>query len=103
MEITVQELKQKMDNNEDFVLIDVREPYEYQEFNIGGKLIPLGDIQAAIVDLEENIDKEIIVHCRSGARSAAAQQFLLKNDFKNVKNLSGGILAWIDAFGTQKA
>lgn len=99
MEITVTELKQRLDNNEKIKVIDVREPYEYEEFNIGAELIPLGTIQSKIVDLEEFIDDEIVVHCRSGARSAAAQQFLLQNDFKNVKNLKGGMIAWADAFG----
>lgn len=99
MEITVAELKAKIDNKENIKIIDVREPYEYEEFNIGAELIPLGNIQSRIGDLEEYIDDEIIIHCRSGARSAAAQQFLLQNDFKNVKNLTGGMLAWIEAFG----
>ena len=102
MEITVTELKQKLDNKEDIKVIDVREPYEYEEFNIGAELIPLGNIQAKIVDLEDYIDDEVVIHCRSGARSAAAQQFLLQNDFKNVKNLKGGMLAWIEAFGDGK-
>jgi rhodanese-related sulfurtransferase len=103
MEISVEELKAKLDNNEDIVVIDVREPYEYEEFNIGAKLIPLGEMQSRIGDIEEWMEKEIIVHCRSGARSAAAQQFLMQNEFKNVKNLTGGMMAWIDTFGTQQS
>ena len=73
MEITVQELKSKMDNKENFLLIDVREQHEYDEFNIGGKLIPLGEIMTAIADLEEHKNEEIIIHCRSGKRSFMAQ------------------------------
>ena len=96
MEISVQGLKAKMDNKEDFVLIDVREKYEYQEFNIGGKLIPLGEIMGALEDLEEFKGKEIIIHCRSGKRSAMAQQLMLQAGFSDVKNLAGGVLAWQD-------
>jgi rhodanese-related sulfurtransferase len=96
MEISVQGLKVKMDNKEDFVLIDVREKYEYEEFNIGGKLIPLGEIMGALEDLEEFKGKEIIIHCRSGKRSAMAQQLMLQAGFSDVKNLAGGVLAWQD-------
>jgi rhodanese-related sulfurtransferase len=96
MEISVQGLKVKMDNKEDFVLIDVREKYEDEEFNIGGKLIPLGEIMGALEDLEEFKGKEIIIHCRSGKRSAMAQQLMLQAGFSDVKNLAGGVLAWQD-------
>ena len=96
MEISVQGLKAKIDNKEDFVLIDVREKYEYEEFNIGGKLIPLGEIMGALEDLEEFKGKEIIIHCRSGKRSAMAQQLMLQAGFSDVKNLAGGVLAWQD-------
>lgn len=96
MEISVQGLKAKMDNKEDFVLIDVREKYEYEEFNIGGKLIPLGEVMGALEDLEEFKGKEIIIHCRSGKRSAMAQQLMLQAGFSDVKNLAGGVLAWQD-------
>ncbi|MEL6865400.1 MAG: rhodanese-like domain-containing protein [Bacteroidota bacterium] len=98
MTITVQELKQKLDQKEDFLLLDVREPHEYEEFNIGAKLIPLGNIPVAVDDLEDYREKEIVVHCRSGARSASAQQFLIGVGFKDVKNLTGGVLAWQEAF-----
>ena len=94
MEITVQELKAKMDNRENFLLIDVREKHEYDEFNIGGKLIPLGDIMTAIADLEEHKGEEIIIHCRSGKRSFMAQQLMIQAGYSNVKNLTGGVLAW---------
>lgn len=96
MEISVQDLKAKMDNKEDFVLIDVREKHEYDEFNIGGKLIPLGEIMGALGDLEDIKGKEVIVHCRSGKRSAMAQYLMLQSGFSDVKNLTGGVLAWQD-------
>jgi len=99
MTITVQELKQKLDNKEDFVLIDVREPHEFEEFNIGAQLIPLGQFAAQISDLEAHKSKEIILHCRSGARSGRAQQFMLANGFENVFNLTGGVLAWREMTG----
>ena len=96
MDITVQELKTKLDNNEDFVFIDVREPHEYEESNLGAKLIPLGDVLAKLPELEEFKEKEVIIHCRSGARSGMAQQLLQAEGFKNVRNVLGGILAWHD-------
>ncbi len=102
MIITVQELRKKMESGEKFTLIDVREPYEHHEFNIGGLLIPLGNIPAALDDLESHKDEEIILYCRSGNRSGMAQQFLLQQGFKKVLNLTGGMLAWVDAFGTSR-
>jgi rhodanese-related sulfurtransferase len=102
MIITVQELRKKMESGEKFTLIDVREPYEHREFNIGGLLIPLGNIPAALDDLEPHKDEEIILYCRSGNRSGMAQQFLLQQGFKKVLNLTGGMLAWADAFGTSR-
>ncbi len=99
-DITVQELKEKIDNNGDFVLIDVREPHENEEFNIGGKLIPLGTVPEAVTALsEEHEDDEVVVYCRSGRRSAAAKEMLKQAGLKNVRNLEGGVLAWVEAFG----
>lgn len=98
MDITVQELKQKLDNKDQFVFIDVREPYEYEEFNLGAKLIPVAQIMEAIPDLEEAKSQEVVVHCRSGARSGMAQQILQQAGFGNVRNLTGGVLAWQEAF-----
>ena len=93
--ISAQELKARMDAGEKLNLIDCREPYEYEEFNIGGKLIPLGKIQTMQVDeLEDLRDEEIIIHCRSGQRSMLACLILDTLGFKNTKNLTGGILAW---------
>jgi len=98
MDITVQELKQKLDAGEKFVFIDVREQWEFDEFNLGAKLIPVGSIQTALDDLEDHKNDEIVVHCRSGARSGMAQQFLQSVGYSNVRNLIGGVLAWKEAF-----
>lgn len=98
-DITVQELKSRMDQGESLVIIDVREQYEYDEFNIGGRLIPLGELPAKVDDLDDLKDTEIIVHCRSGARSAGAKGFLTQQGFTRVRNLIGGMNEWMRAFG----
>lgn len=91
-EITVQELKEKIDKGEDFQLIDVREDFEYETSNLGGQLIPLGGI---LIEAEKiNKDKPVVVMCRSGKRSAAAIMQLEQRGFTNLYNLNGGILAW---------
>jgi rhodanese-related sulfurtransferase len=96
--ITVQELKILKDQNADFQLIDVREPHEYEDVNLGGHLIPLGEIPSRYKEISK--DKQVIMQCRSGARSANAIQFLEQNfDYANLYNLEGGILAWLNAFG----
>ena len=91
-----------MDNNEKFVLIDVREPQEREEFNIGGEFIPIGRFQSAIPDLDGHKNEEVILYCRSGRRSGLAQQMLQQAGFSNARNLTGGMLAWIDAFGQKQ-
>ena len=98
-EITPAELKKLLDNKEDFVLIDVREPYEYDEVNLNGKLIPMGDA----LDRSEEIprDKKVVLHCRSGKRSGQACLILDTMGFTNTKNLVGGMLAWEEKFGRQ--
>ncbi len=94
-EITAKDLKTKMDHKENFVLVDVREPHEYQIAKIpGARLIPLGEITQRARELDTADD--IVVHCRSGARSAKAIQQLQKMGFKRLSNLKGGILAWSD-------
>jgi rhodanese-related sulfurtransferase len=98
-DITVQEIKTRRDNGEKLVIIDVREPYEFDEFNINGTLIPLGDLPGRLDELEEFKDSEIIVHCRSGARSASAKGFLTQNGFTKVRNMLGGVMAWQANFG----
>lgn len=102
MEITVQDLRQKLESGEHFVFIDVREPWEYEEFNLGAQLIPLNTLVNSMHELEEHKDEPIIVHCRSGSRSGMAQGLLLANGFKNVLNLKGGTMAWQEAFGNSK-
>lgn len=101
-DITVAQLKAKLDNKEDFTLIDVREIHEAEAFNIGARLIPLGTLGENLASLEDLKDSEIVVHCRSGARSAAAKQILEGAGFKKVSNLLGGMLAWQDAYGDTK-
>jgi len=98
-DITAQELKTRMDKGETLVIIDVREPYEFEEFNIGGQLIPLGDLPGKIDDLADLKDAEIIVHCRSGSRSAGEKAFLTQNGFTKVRNLLGGVMDWQANFG----
>lgn len=95
--ITVAELKARMDAGEKLNIIDVREPDEFAEFNIGARLIPLGQIQSMQIDeIEDLKDEELIIHCRSGKRSATACLFLETMGFVNTKNLEGGMLAWQD-------
>jgi len=93
-EIQVEELKRRLDAKEDLFVLDVREPHEYQICNIGGHLIPLGDLPRRVNELDSS--REIVAHCRSGVRSAKAVDFLQQAGFKKVHNLAGGILAWAD-------
>lgn len=92
-EVTVQELKQLIDSKADFQLIDVREPHEFDICNLNGELIPQGDIPASVDKISK--DKQVVIHCRSGARSGNMVQWLEKNHgFTNLYNLKGGILGW---------
>jgi len=93
-EITPRELKGRLDRGDDIYVLDVREPHEYQICNIGGHLIPLGDLSRRVNELDSA--REIVAHCRSGKRSADAAEFLRKAGFKKIWNLKGGILAWSD-------
>jgi molybdopterin/thiamine biosynthesis adenylyltransferase/rhodanese-related sulfurtransferase len=95
-QISVQELKRKLDAKEDIFVLDVREPHEYQIVNIGVPLIPVGDIERRAPELADKKNSEIIVHCKSGARSQRAALALKNAGFTNVSNLTGGILAWAD-------
>ncbi len=99
MDITIQELKERVDKGENLHIIDVREPHEFEEFNIGTTLIPLGTLPSKLDELAALKNEEVIVHCRSGARSANAKMFLEDNGFSNVRNLLGGMLAWQAEFG----
>ena len=93
-EITPQELKKRLDRGDDLYILDVREPHEYQICNLGGHLIPLGDLSRRVNELDSS--REIVAHCRSGKRSAEAIEFLRAAGFRKIWNLKGGILAWSD-------
>ncbi|HXY49046.1 MAG TPA: molybdopterin-synthase adenylyltransferase MoeB [Terriglobales bacterium] len=93
-EMQVEELKRRLDAGEDIFVLDVREPHEYQICNLGGYLIPLGDLPKRVHELDSS--REIVAHCRSGVRSGKAVDFLRQAGFKRVHNLAGGILAWAD-------
>lgn len=100
-EISVSEIKKRLDHGEKLHIIDVREPDEYAEYNIGAQLIPLGAIMAMQTDdIEDLKDEELIVHCRSGKRSLQACLFLETLGYSNVKNVTGGILAWQEMMGS---
>lgn len=98
-DINVLQLKEKLDNGEDFYFIDVREIHEYEADNLGAVNIPLGEIPSKVEELRELDAKEIIIHCRSGARSGNAKMFLQQAGFGNVRNVLGGILDWNEKIG----
>ena len=93
-QLSVKELKQRIDGGEDVFILDVREPYEYQIAQIGGKLIPQNDVPKRLDEIPR--DREIVVQCRSGARSQKIAEFLKQSGYSQVVNLAGGILAWSD-------
>jgi molybdopterin/thiamine biosynthesis adenylyltransferase/rhodanese-related sulfurtransferase len=93
-EIAPRELKNRLDRGDDLFILDVREPHEYQICNLGGHLIPLGDLSKRVNELDSS--REIVAHCRSGKRSGEAVEFLQRAGFRKVLNLKGGILAWSD-------
>ena len=96
---TVEEVKTRLDAGEQLYLLDVREPQEHAEFNIGGTLLPLGKIQTMQVDdIEDLKDKEVLVYCRSGNRSGQACLILEQLGFANVLNVVGGMLDWQGKF-----
>ncbi len=102
-EISVEELKQKANSGENLHVIDVREPDEYNEYNIGAKLIPLGNILSMQIDeLEDLKNEELIIHCRSGKRSMQACMVLEQLGFTNTVNVAGGVLAWQEKYGNEK-
>ncbi len=93
--ITPEEVKQRLDAGEKLNLIDVREPYENAEFNIGGTLLPIGKIQSLqIEDIEDLKNEEVILYCRSGNRSGQSAMILDQLGFTKTKNLTGGMLGW---------
>lgn len=98
--ISVEEVKNRLDAGESLHLLDVREPAEHAEFNIGGQLVPLGKIRMMDLDgIDDWKDQEVICYCRSGNRSGQACMILESAGFTNVRNLTGGMLAWVNRFG----
>ena len=105
-EISVHQLKKMSESNEDFILVDVREEHEWDICKIeGARLIPLSRIINGDIDILENInmDKQIVLHCHTGARSAEALNILRNKGFKNLKNLVGGIDAWANEIDSKVA
>ncbi len=101
MDIMVDELQERIEAGEKVNMVDVREPYEHEEFNIGGQLIPLGSLPVRINELTQDKDAEIVMYCRSGGRSGMAKQFMEQAGYKNVRNLTGGMLEWQRRFSAK--
>ena len=93
-DITVNELKERLEQGEKFHFIDVREEWEYEEDNLGADNIPLGELAHQLDQLEKIKDEEIVIHCRSGARCGNAKKFMETKGFTQVRNVLGGILAF---------
>jgi rhodanese-related sulfurtransferase len=98
-EISVHELKERIEKGETLHVIDVREEWEYEEFNIGARNIPLSVFMSRLEELQDLKDQEVIVHCKMGSRSSQAAQVLHQLGFSKVKNLSGGVEEWKKHFG----
>lgn len=97
--IDVQELRLRIQSGEELNLLDVREPNEHEEFNIGGILLPLGEIRISEIESIEGLkDREVICYCRSGNRSGQAAMILESLGFTNVVNVIGGMLSWRENF-----
>ena len=102
-EITVTELKERLDRGDPVTIVDVREPYEWGISNLeeyGAKLIPMRELADRLDELDP--DAELVIQCRSGNRSAHVTQYLLERGYPNVANLQGGILAWSDEIDSSK-
>lgn len=93
-DITPQELRTRIDAGEEIQLIDVREEYEHDEFNIGGTNLPLGDIMTWSEELQHPKDQEVVLYCRTGNRSSMAKSVLESQGFTKARNLTGGVVAW---------
>lgn len=93
-DITVKELKERLDKGDKFIFLDVREEWEYEDDNLGAINIPLGELPHRLDELEGKKDDEIIIHCRSGARSGNAKKFLETKGFSKARNVLGGIMAY---------
>lgn len=95
LEVSVHDVKRMQDEKADFLLLDVRQPQEYEHVKIdGAELIPLPHLAARLSELEQHRNRAIVVHCHHGGRSMQATMFLRQQGFANVKNLAGGIDAW---------
>jgi rhodanese-related sulfurtransferase len=98
--ITAEEVKSRLDAGQTLNLVDVREPHEHAEFNIGGILLPLGKVQMLQVEeIEDLRSEEVICYCRSGQRSMMSCMMLEQMGFTNVKNLTGGMSGWQQLYG----
>ena len=96
-------MKSRVDAGEQLNVIDVREPDEYAEYNLGAKLIPLGQVLSMQLDeLDDLKNEELIIHCKSGKRSLQACLVMEQMGFSNVKNLVGGAMAWQEKFNNAK-
>ena len=91
-QMSVKELKQRLDAGEDVFVLDVRETYEYKIANLGGTLMPMNEVPQRMAELDR--EREIVVQCKTGGRSQRVAEFLQKSGYANVKNLAGGIQAW---------
>ncbi len=98
-DIDAKELNERLLKGENLHILDVRETWEYEEENLNGKLIPLGELPQRLLEIEDWKEKEIIVHCRSGSRSENAKKFLQSKGFRNVRNLIGGISLYLEQYG----
>ncbi len=95
-DITCQDVKSRLDAGEKFNFIDVREEWEFEERNIGAQLIPLGELPNRLSEIEHMKNEEIVVHCKSGGRSGQAKKFLNGQGYTNVRNMLGGITAYME-------
>ncbi len=91
-QMTATELKQRLDRGDQIEVVDVREPWEHQTANIGGRLIPLNEVPQRMGEIDR--EREIVIHCKSGGRSQRAAEFLAQAGYEKVWNLAGGITAW---------
>ena len=94
-DITCEQVKARLDKGEKFNFIDVREEWEYDEVNIGARLLPLGDLPTRLAEIESIKNEEVVVHCKSGNRSGQARKFLISKGFTNVRNMLGGITEYL--------
>ena len=93
-DISPEELKKRLSNGDQFLFIDVREEWEFEEKNIGAKCFPLHSLPTRLEELKP-LSQEIIVHCKSGSRGNQAKKFLISNGFEQVRNMTGGIEAYL--------